>query len=157
MDENGKFLHTKQDLVWLPELDEDFKKFVKELCLDFGWPKGPVTAVCLWNEPWEGTSISGWQADMIRYKEIYSKMADAVIEARLDVGELILSGTFTGQVFAKRRVTVHKGGVLTGTVVSPALVVEEGAIVEGDIHMRTKPQEMSGLPERAEALPEGEE
>lgn len=68
LDENGKFLHTKQDLVWLPELDEDFKKFVKELCLDFGWPKGPVTAVCLWNEPWEGTSISGWQADMIRYK-----------------------------------------------------------------------------------------
>ena len=34
LDENGKFLHTKQDLVWLPELDEDFKKFVKELCLD---------------------------------------------------------------------------------------------------------------------------
>ena len=32
---------------------------------------------------------------------------DAVIEARLDVGELILSGTFTGQVFAKRRVTVR--------------------------------------------------
>lgn len=81
---------------------------------------------------------------------------DAVIEARLDVGEFILSGTFTGQVSAKRRVTVHKGGVLTGTVVSPALVVEEGAIVEGDIHMRTKPQEMNVLPEHAEALPEGD-
>ena len=80
---------------------------------------------------------------------------DAVIEARLDVGELILSGTFTGQVFAKRRVTVHKGGVLTGTVVSPALVVEEGAVIEGDIHMRTNPQEISSQAERAEALPEG--
>ena len=79
---------------------------------------------------------------------------DAVIEARLDVGELILSGTFTGQVFAKRRVTVHKG-VLTGTVVSPALVVEEGAVIEGDIHMRTNPQEISSQAERAEALPEG--
>ena len=74
---------------------------------------------------------------------------DAVIEARLDVGELILSGTFTGQVFAKRRVTV-----LTGTVVSPALVVEEGAVIEGDVHMRTKPQEVVGTAERAEALPE---
>ncbi len=39
---------------------------------------------------------------------------------------------------------------------SPALVVEEGAIVEGDIHMRTKPQEMNVLPEHAEALPEGD-
>ena len=34
---------------------------------------------------------------------------DAVIEARLDVGELILSGTFTGQVFAKRRVYRAQG------------------------------------------------
>ena len=92
LDENGKFLHTKQDLVWLPELDEDFKKFVKELCLDFGWPKGPVTAVCLWNEPWEGTSISGWQADMIRYKEIYTKMAEAVIEAREKDIDVLVGG-----------------------------------------------------------------
>ncbi len=80
---------------------------------------------------------------------------DAVIEARLEVGDLRVSGTFTGQVFAKRRVTVHKGGVLTGTVVSPALVVEEGAVIEGDIHMRTNPQEISSQAERAEALPEG--
>ena len=49
---------------------------------------------------------------------------------------------------------MHKGGVLTGTVVSPALVVEEGAVIEGDVHMRTKPQEVVGTAERAEALPE---
>ena len=50
---------------------------------------------------------------------------------------------------------MHKGGVLTGSVVSPALVVEEGAVIEGDIHMRTNPQEISSQAERAEALPEG--
>ena len=92
LDENAVFLRTKQDLVWLPELDEDFKEYVKELCLDFGWPKGPVTAVCLWNEPWEGTSISGWQADMIRYKEIYTKMAEAVIEAREEGIDVLVGG-----------------------------------------------------------------
>lgn len=92
LDKDGKFLHTKQDLVWLPELDDDFKKYVKELCLDFGWPKGPITAVCLWNEPWEGSSISGWQADMIRYKEIYTKMAEAVIEARKDGIDVLVGG-----------------------------------------------------------------
>ncbi|KAA6327998.1 hypothetical protein EZS27_023060 [termite gut metagenome] len=59
LDESNTFLRTKQDLVWLPQMDEDFKKYVKELCLKFGWPNGPVTAVCLWNEPWEGMSISG--------------------------------------------------------------------------------------------------
>ena len=61
---------------------------------------------------------------------------DSVISATLHVGELVLSGTFTGDVHAKRRVVVHRGGVLTGTVNSPALVVEEGAVLEGAIHMR---------------------
>lgn len=80
---------------------------------------------------------------------------DSVIEARLEVGELVLSGSFTGEVRAKRRVVVHKGGVLTGTVVSPALVVEEGAVLEGAIHMRENPNESYPLPERAQVLPEG--
>lgn len=92
LDENGMFLRTKQDLVWLPELDEDFKQYVKELCLEFGWPKGPVTAVCLWNEPWEGTSISGWQADMLRYREIYTKMAEGVLEARKQGADVLVGG-----------------------------------------------------------------
>lgn len=80
---------------------------------------------------------------------------DSVIEARLEVGELVLSGSFTGEVRATRRVVVHKGGVLTGTVVSPALVVEEGAVLEGAIHMRENPNESYPLPERAQVLPEG--
>lgn len=60
---------------------------------------------------------------------------EASIEGRLEVGELILSGSFTGEVIAKRRVTVYKGGLLTGTLITPALVVEEGAIVEGEVRM----------------------
>ncbi len=92
LDGNGHFLRTKQDLVWMPDMDDDFKKYVKELCLRFGWPKGPVTAVCLWNEPWEGMSISGWQADMIRYREIYQKMAEGVIDARKENIDVLVGG-----------------------------------------------------------------
>lgn len=92
LDENGHFLRTKQDYVWLPGMDDDFKAFVKEICLEYGWPKGPVTAVSLWNEPWEGISIAGWQADMVRYREIYSKMAEAVIEARQEGADVLVGG-----------------------------------------------------------------
>ncbi|MDR3261483.1 MAG: hypothetical protein LBT78_06570 [Tannerella sp.] len=92
LDENGVFLRSKQDHVWLPEIDEDFKIFVKSICLEYGWPKGPVTAVSLWNEPWEGLSISGWQADMIRYREIYTKMAEAVLEARKENVDVLIGG-----------------------------------------------------------------
>lgn len=92
LDDNGEFLRTKQDYVWLPEMDEDFKLFMKEICLKYGWPKGPVTAVSLWNEPWEGISISGWQADMVRYREIYMKMAEAVLEAREEGADVLVGG-----------------------------------------------------------------
>lgn len=92
LDNNGKFLRTKQDLAWMPDMDADFKKYVKELCMNFGWPNGPVTSVCLWNEPWEGTSISGWQADMIRYREIYTKMAEAVLESRKENRDVLVGG-----------------------------------------------------------------
>lgn len=80
---------------------------------------------------------------------------DSVIEAQLEVGELVLSGTFTGEVRAKRRVVIHKGGVLNGTIISPALVVEEGAVLQGSLFMRDMPE--PAVTERASALPEGRE
>lgn len=92
LDENGFFKRTKMDYVWSPQLDDDFKQFVKDICLEYGWPRGPITAVSLWNEPWEGLSISGWQADMPRYREIYGKMAEAVLEARKDGVDVLVGG-----------------------------------------------------------------
>ena len=46
----------------------------------------------LWNEPWEGVSISGWGADIPRFREIYTAMAQAVIEARKEAGVQVLIG-----------------------------------------------------------------
>ena len=92
LNDSGVYKRTKQDYVWLPSLDDDFRKYVKELCLKYGWPKGPVTAVSLWNEPWEGISISGWQSDMLRYREIYKSMAEGVLEARAEGADVLVGG-----------------------------------------------------------------
>ena len=92
LDSTGTMRKTKQDYAWLPSADADFKSFVKGLCTKYGWPAGPVTAVSLWNEPWEGMSISGWQADIPRYREIYTVMADAVLEARKQGAEVLVGG-----------------------------------------------------------------
>lgn len=83
---------TKFDLAWLPSYDGDFRKFVARLLTDYGWPKGPITAASLWNEPWEGISISGWGADMLRYREIYTAMADGVDDARKAGAEVLVGG-----------------------------------------------------------------
>ena len=46
----------KEDLAWLPSFDPEFKRYLKKVVGTYGWPKGPVNAVELWNEPWEGVS-----------------------------------------------------------------------------------------------------
>jgi cytoskeletal protein CcmA (bactofilin family) len=64
---------------------------------------------------------------------------DAEIEGVLNVGDLLLSGRFTGEVQAKRRVTIHKTGVLQGAVYAPALVMEEGGLLDGQVIMQGSP------------------
>ncbi len=92
LDENNVMKRTKCDIAWMPQYDKEFEEFVYKLCCDFGYPKGPINGVMLWNEPWEGMSISGWGADMIRYREIYKAMAQAVERARKDAKVDVLIG-----------------------------------------------------------------
>ncbi len=91
--ENGEMIEgAKEDLAWVPSFDPEFKRYLKEVLVQHGWPKGPVNAVELWNEPWEGVSISGWGADIPRFREIYKVMAEAVLEARQEAGVKVLIG-----------------------------------------------------------------
>jgi len=90
--DDGRMRKTKSDMAWLPEMDDTYQKFVYNLARAYGWPKGPVTGFMLWNEPWEGISISGWGADMLRYREMYRRMGEAILKARKDAGVDVLVG-----------------------------------------------------------------
>jgi len=92
LDDKGFMLDTKFDLAWLPKYDPDFHDQVRRVLRDYGWPKGPVVAVKLWNEPWNGISISGWGADDERFREITRVMGKAVQEARAQDGTQVLIG-----------------------------------------------------------------
>ncbi len=90
---DGKMIEgVKEDLAWLPSFDDEFQKYLTGVVSQYGWPKGPINAVELWNEPWEGVSISGWGADCLRYREIYTHMAQAVLDARKQAGVKVLIG-----------------------------------------------------------------
>lgn len=82
----------KGDMCWQPKDDADFEEYAYRIACKYGWPKGPVTGFMLWNEPWEGVSISGWGADMQRYRAIYDRMWNAAQRARKDAGVDILVG-----------------------------------------------------------------
>jgi len=91
-DDNSMKQGAKEDLAWLPSFDKEFERYLKSVLVQHGWPKGPINAVELWNEPWEGVSISGWGADCLRFREIYRHMAQAVLDARKEAGVQVLIG-----------------------------------------------------------------
>ncbi|WP_432734632.1 bactofilin family protein [Maridesulfovibrio sp. FT414] len=60
---------------------------------------------------------------------------EARVEGVLRVGQLVLSGKVTGEVFAREKVVLHKTANLQGNLITPVLVVEEGAVLEGRVTM----------------------
>ncbi len=92
LDANNVMMQTKSDYVWHPKYDEDYRKFLYDIMVKYGWPKGPVNGIMLWNEPWEGISISGWGADMLRYRELYKIMGEATRQAEKDGNVRVLVG-----------------------------------------------------------------
>ena len=91
------------DNAWQPKFDKDFQEQVRRVVAEYGWPKGPVVGVKLYNEPWEGGGIAGYGADIVRYREMYTAMALGVEQARKDAGVDVLIGgcDSTSNVFDK--------------------------------------------------------
>ena len=59
----------------------------------------------------------------------------AEIQADIQVGTLILSGNFKGNVKAKTRVELRSPAKVDGTIETPAISVEEGVLLNGTITM----------------------
>jgi cytoskeletal protein CcmA (bactofilin family) len=58
-----------------------------------------------------------------------------LVEGDGEVGRLLVAGTVKGKVRAKEKLIVHAGGKVFAEIWTPALVVEEGGVVEGLVHM----------------------
>lgn len=52
------------------------------------------------------------------------------VEADVKVGDLVINGEIRGTLEAARRIEVHDKGRVFGTLITPTLVVEEGAYLE---------------------------
>lgn len=61
----------------------------------------------------------------------------ADIQADVQVGTLILSGKFKGNVKAKSRVELRAPANVDGAIETPALSVEDGVVLNGTISMTT--------------------
>ncbi|MGE4292080.1 MAG: polymer-forming cytoskeletal protein [Desulfovibrio sp.] len=60
---------------------------------------------------------------------------DALIKGQIKIGTLISNGQIYGDVSASTKAVMQKHSILDGSLRTPALVVEEGATIEGGVEM----------------------
>ncbi len=60
---------------------------------------------------------------------------DAKLSAQIQIDTLIVEGHIEGTIEAKRRVELRSGANLVGDIISPSLVVEDGAVFQGRSQM----------------------
>ena len=67
----------------------------------------------------------------------------AIVEAEIDIGEVIIQGTVIGNVKAKRSIEIHAPGRVKGDLHTPSLQVDKGVIFEGRSFMESAAKQTS--------------
>lgn len=67
--------------------------------------------------------------------------SSGTVNAEMKASEITVSGRASGNMDAGRRISVRASATVEGEVKSPSIVVEEGAVFRGRVHMDT------GIPE----------
>ena len=65
----------------------------------------------------------------------------AVVEAEIDIGEIIIQGTVIGNIKAKRSIEIHAPGRVKGDVHTPSLQIDKGVMFEGRSFMEGQTQQ----------------
>jgi cytoskeletal protein CcmA (bactofilin family) len=62
------------------------------------------------------------------------------VEAEVDCGVVSIRGKVSGRIHGRQRIELLAGARVHGTLVSPKLVIEEGALFEGNCDMSAAPK-----------------
>ena len=60
----------------------------------------------------------------------------AIINAEINVGNIIISGKISGDITARNRIDIKASGEVYGNIQAPILTIEEGVIFQGTCDMR---------------------
>ena len=82
--------------------------------------------------------IDGKFNGRIRSKNELIVGESAHIEGEIHVGRIAISGTVMGKITADQRVEIHRNGKVYSDIDTPALIIEEGAIFQGNCVMGDK-------------------
>src|SRR5689334_4417379 len=77
----------------------------------------------------------------------------ALVEAEIDIGEIIIQGTVVGNIKAKRSIEIHAPGRVKGDITTPSLQIDKGVIFEGRSFMEGAAKPKGAAPGAAAAQP----
>jgi len=61
----------------------------------------------------------------------------AIVEAQIEIGEVIIQGKVIGNITAKRSIEIHAPGHVEGDLHTPNLQIDKGVVFEGRSFMKT--------------------
>lgn len=61
----------------------------------------------------------------------------AEVEGRIDGKVVVIAGKFQGVIAASVRVEIHANAVVSGQIYTPCLVLDPGAVFDGECHLPT--------------------
>src|SRR5438477_7285463 len=73
----------------------------------------------------------------------------ATIEGDVHVGRVAISGTVIGKIVAAQRVEIHRNGKVYSDIDTPALIIEEGAIFQGNCVMGDRKGNVTNIAAKA--------
>jgi cytoskeletal protein CcmA (bactofilin family) len=82
--------------------------------------------------------IDGRFNGRIRSKNELIVGESAHIEGEVHVGRIAISGTVVGKIIADQRVEIHRNGKVYSDIETPTLIIEEGALFQGNCAMGDK-------------------
>lgn len=73
----------------------------------------------------------------------------AHIEGDLHIGRIAISGTVVGKIVASQRVEIHRNGKVYSDIDTPALIIEEGAVFQGNCVMGDRKGNVTNIASKA--------
>jgi cytoskeletal protein CcmA (bactofilin family) len=77
----------------------------------------------------------------------------AMVEAQIDIGEVIIQGNVVGNIVAKRSIEIHAPGRVKGDLHTPQLQIDKGVVFEGRSFMEAATNQARATPPPQPAKP----
>ena len=73
------------------------------------------------------------------------------VEADIEVNNISINGKFKGTVIAREQIEIFPNGSVTGKIISPKLIIKEGAFFQGSCQMNLKALESARQEEKEQS------